>query len=44
MKWIIYLFIISVSLGLVRRDYRCLDGYIAWFLMSLMLAFGLLWI
>lgn len=40
MKWLIYLFVISVALGLVRRDYRCLDGYISWFLLSVCLAFG----
>lgn len=44
MKWMIYFFVMAVSAGLLRRDKARWEGYIAWLVMGLCLAFGLLWL
>ncbi len=42
MKWIMYLFVISISFGLIKRNKGKTIEYVAWIILSIILGFGLL--
>ena len=44
MKWIVYLFILAVSLGLLRLDNAKAPAYLAWVVLALLVGFGMLWL
>lgn len=44
MKWLVYLFVVVVSLGLLKRGKSKWYGYVAWAVMSLLLGLGLLFL
>ena len=44
MKWILYIFIVSVSLGLIRRDRLPRVYYLAWIVLSVILLFAFIWL